>query len=291
MSYEIHEAALVFPLMEGKEFDALKEDIAERGLLEPIDLYEGKVLDGRNRVIACKELGIEPKIREADLNNGTSPVEFVIAKNLHRRHLTPAQRTVLALALMPRYSEEARQRQVEAGKRYGEKHPQEDSPPAGEPLTHKYEYRKAAKKAADAVNVGRSSVEAAIAIQKRDPHVIERMRAGELNVAQAAREVGLIGRGYGGGRPQTAGISNKKDKAGRNLPFIVYGKGDKWNEVIGPLIRYLSAWEKRGYEYTHLNPKEARRRLVLIEEIQFKLTAARLDLEQRAHQASLRVGG
>ncbi|MCD6295935.1 MAG: ParB N-terminal domain-containing protein, partial [Deltaproteobacteria bacterium] len=53
---EFHEIANMFPLMEGTEFDALVTDIKENGLLEPIWLYENKILDGRNRYRACQEV-------------------------------------------------------------------------------------------------------------------------------------------------------------------------------------------------------------------------------------------
>jgi hypothetical protein len=41
--------------------------------------------------------------------------EFVVSHNLHRRHLTTAQRAALALDLLPKLEEEARERQVEHG--------------------------------------------------------------------------------------------------------------------------------------------------------------------------------
>ena len=43
-------------------------------------------------------------------------MRFVIAKNLHRRHLTSSQRAVLALDVLPLLEAEAKERQVEAGK-------------------------------------------------------------------------------------------------------------------------------------------------------------------------------
>ena len=42
-----HPLADLLPLIGGVEFDRLVDDIAEQGLLNPITLYEGQVLDGR----------------------------------------------------------------------------------------------------------------------------------------------------------------------------------------------------------------------------------------------------
>src|SRR5262245_52265219 len=48
-SLKFHSASNLFPLMEGEEFDALVADIRKNGLLEKIDLYDGQIVDGRNR--------------------------------------------------------------------------------------------------------------------------------------------------------------------------------------------------------------------------------------------------
>lgn len=92
-SYEMHELCTAFPLMKNDQFMALVKDIRENGLLEPIVLYEGKILDGRNRYTACVNAMVEPRFEEYQGNN---PLRFVISKNLSRRHLDNSQRAMVA---------------------------------------------------------------------------------------------------------------------------------------------------------------------------------------------------
>ena len=77
-----HPLSELFPLVEGEEFDRLSADIKANGLLEPIWTYEDKILDGRNRWLACKNAGVEPKTREY---KGHDPVSFVVSMNIERR--------------------------------------------------------------------------------------------------------------------------------------------------------------------------------------------------------------
>jgi ParB-like chromosome segregation protein Spo0J len=93
MTYEFHPLADVLPLIEGAEFDRLVADIAEHGLLNPIVLRAGQILDGRNRDRACRAAGVQPRYVEFD---GKDPAAFVLSQNLARRHLGPSERAMVA---------------------------------------------------------------------------------------------------------------------------------------------------------------------------------------------------
>lgn len=267
---DAHPAATIFPLMNGDELNGLVEDVRAHGLLEPIVLCDGLVLDGRNRLRACELAEVEPRFETWE-PDGMTPTEWVVSHNLHRRHLTIAQRAALALDLLPRLEEEARERML-AGV------PSTDpSPKTG---------KGSEGRAAGLVRVGHSTVADAKAIQRRDDtgEVVDAMRAGDLNIAQAKREVGIESGSAGG-----AGIlSNGRNERGLDQP-VYYGAGDKWREATLPLTRYLNGWGKRGWRFGHVNPKEAGKRVQLIDQLIDQLQQARDDLEPRSHRARTTV--
>lgn len=109
--YEIHPAATIFPLAEDT-IPELAEDIRKNGLLDPIDLFEGKVLDGRRRLRACKLAGVEPRFREVATE---CPVTYALSKQT-RRDLTKADRSMAAARaekLRAKLAAEAKERRVE----------------------------------------------------------------------------------------------------------------------------------------------------------------------------------
>lgn len=88
-----HDLANAFPMMSDEEFAALVDDIDKNGLMHPVVMFEGKILDGRNRYEATQKLGIPH--REIKFS-GDDPAAFVASENLRRRHLTPTQLAVAA---------------------------------------------------------------------------------------------------------------------------------------------------------------------------------------------------
>ena len=90
--YRFHKLCLLFPQADQKTIDDIAADIQENGQNDPIILYEGQILDGRNRYLACQQIGVEPAFKQY---SGDEPLQFVVSKNLHRRHLNEAQRAML----------------------------------------------------------------------------------------------------------------------------------------------------------------------------------------------------
>jgi ParB-like chromosome segregation protein Spo0J len=96
LPFEVHPAANIFPMIKGAAFKELVDDIRENGINEPVVFWNGKLLDGRNRSMACIEIGIDPLDHAIDINPETDPVAFVLSANLHRRHLGETERETIA---------------------------------------------------------------------------------------------------------------------------------------------------------------------------------------------------
>ena len=96
--WEIHEAAFLFPPMQEQEYAELKEDIRKNGLQMPILTYKGKVVDGRHRLRACIELGIEPRFEELQATDD-SIMEIAFGINFHRRNLDSGAKAMAAAML------------------------------------------------------------------------------------------------------------------------------------------------------------------------------------------------
>lgn len=93
---KFHPYSEVFDLIEGAAFDDLVADIKAHGLHEKIWLYEGEILDGRNRFLACQRAKVKPQTR---VYRGKDPLSFVWSMNDKRRHQTDGQRVLSAAKL------------------------------------------------------------------------------------------------------------------------------------------------------------------------------------------------
>lgn len=151
--YFVHPVASKFPLLSEQEATELRESIKQNGQREPIKVTKDKVLvDGRNRLLACVALGIDPAV-EIVSGNEDAILKMVVDANIHRRHLTTSQRAALAAEIWQATGTTA-------------------------------------DKAAKALNVSRSSVTSAEKVNKKGTEELKSaVREGRVDVGTAARVV------------------------------------------------------------------------------------------------------
>lgn len=118
-AYAIHPAANMFPMLAEADLAALAEDIRVNGQGEPVVIWDGQVLDGRNRLAACELAGVEPLTRT--LKACPDPVAFVLSANLRRRHLRHIDRVRLAWLRKGHWQDVLKRRQAEAAQQTNEK--------------------------------------------------------------------------------------------------------------------------------------------------------------------------
>ena len=102
----VHPVLELIPSMRPEEYEPFKADIAEHGVIFPVEVDEhGVVLDGRERLRACRELGLDcPRVIRIGLSE-EEKFALVISLNLIRRHLSADQRACIAVELEPHLEE------------------------------------------------------------------------------------------------------------------------------------------------------------------------------------------
>jgi N6-adenosine-specific RNA methylase IME4 len=165
--YKFHPLADLFPLLSEGELQELANDIRERGLLEPIQLLDGMILDGRNRYAACMIARVEPVFVEFTEDDALG---FVISKNIHRRHLNESQRAVVAAKIA---------NMTHGGNRKPES--QEANLPLDPVVTQDI--------AADMLNVSARSIRSVKAIERDAPELIPQIESGNITVHEAQKEI------------------------------------------------------------------------------------------------------
>ena len=173
-----HPIADVWPMMDEAKIAELADDIRKNGQLVPVWLYEGKILDGRNRWAACKIAGIEPKTKEY---TGDEPTGFAVSLNDRRRHMNKGSLAAVAAELEPFFAADAKRRYEQTVGRPNKS--VEKVPPiiASQP--------KAREEAAKSVGVNDRYVQDAKKVKTEAPEVFERLKAGKITMQDAKREV------------------------------------------------------------------------------------------------------
>jgi ParB-like nuclease domain len=99
-----HELADLLPMIDGVNFENLKADIAKNGIIEPILIFEGRILDGRNRYRAAKALGqLMPEDFTTFEGTYAEAEAYVFSTNFLRRQMTNAQKQEVIRKMIEKY--------------------------------------------------------------------------------------------------------------------------------------------------------------------------------------------
>jgi hypothetical protein len=224
-----HPIADVWPMMDEAKLQELADDIRKNGQLVPVWLYEGKILDGRNRWAACKIAGVEPKTHEY---TGDTPTAFAQSLNEKRRHESASVRAAVAVELEPYFAEDAKRRQKQHG---GTAPGKPKTLPENVPEVKKGD-GDARKAAAVSVGVNDRYVSDAKKVKVEAPEVFERLKAGKITLQDAKREVAK--------KPTDDWRKDERDRQARvkdGITVVANASADKnliaWAEGKGIAVR------------------------------------------------------
>ena len=181
-----HPICLLIPSADEDELQDLTDDIRAHGLIDPIVLFEGMILDGRNRAAACERAGVAP--RYVQFGGGREDaLILVVSHNIKRRHLT---KQAVADALVAAEDFNLHYRLAEPG---GDKEAA-DAPEANSVIKITEPRTASSRKLAEAVAgmVSHVMIAATRKVkQKGEPELQEAVKRGRIGVQDAAKAADL----------------------------------------------------------------------------------------------------
>ena len=224
-------SALV-PEMSAIEWQEFIENVKKFGIRQPITINKDlTILDGRHRVRACKELGIEKITAIVNEMDEQQAIEYVRDTAIERRSLSVEQRLDIIFKcgdLMKGLAEEAKKRKIEGGEKGREikrsgltsQDTKPDKP------------KRTSEAIADMVGTSASSVNRFKRIRKESPEIYEEVVSGEKPILTAYKEL-----------PSVSGVSyesRKKNKGDSAMSMKVIIKAREIDNY--DFERALKSW-------------------------------------------------
>jgi hypothetical protein len=171
--YEFHPTAQIFPLLEPDSigFQELVESIRSNGLQNPITLFDGMILDGRHRFLACRLAKVEPRFETPEITGYIA--DFVLDQGV-RRSLTRTERQIASARYALAIAKEAKVRRT-----LGTSSPKRDEGA---------EYGRTSAKAAAKFGVSPRTVQRAADVVRYSPELAD-VEAGKVSLSAAAERV------------------------------------------------------------------------------------------------------
>ena len=175
--YDWHPYAALFPMLDDEELQKLADDIRQNGQLYPIILdNDSRVVEGRNRLVACRLAGVEPEFEARDLDDSDA-LALVIGANINRRHLTDSQRADIAAKLA----------NIQPGARKGNRNATKNEPADLPVCSDEAEPPVTQAAAAELLHVSERSVRSAAKVQRKGtPELQAAVQDGFVAVSKAA---------------------------------------------------------------------------------------------------------
>lgn len=173
---EIHDLCKLIPLAPEDVILRMTESIRLNGCFDPIKIFEGKILDGRTRQGVCVGLGVRPTYEQ--FHSHVSPMAYVKAMGIDRRHLSPSQIAAYGVnEVLPEIEKEARKRQLSALNNSDvEKVPQRES-------------GRSCELVAASLQTNPKYVQDAKNIKESHPELFEKILSGDLTISAAKKQI------------------------------------------------------------------------------------------------------
>lgn len=220
-----HPIACIFPMLGDEELQELADDIREHGQRVPIVFYEGMVLDGRNRWMACRLAGIEPVVEEFK-GSKQEALSYVWSLNKARRQLNSSQ---LAIAdakrakLDAEYAAEIEEMKRKAASNKGGDRKSELQKIVTPKSASEKQASSTDHKRAEAAGTNRTYIKAADAIVEKRPDLAKKIEAGELTIPQAKTEM-------------TRELKRQELKAKAEVAKQVFADQPKWTLINSDVL-------------------------------------------------------
>jgi hypothetical protein len=145
------------------------------------------LLDGRNRLRVCIELGIEPKIQHFDHSVGAA--QLVYDLNANRRNLSDEELVVIIAQLTVMiYAERGQTAQKEAGKQFHRGSPKSEPEKVAANSTQPFRAPTTTQKIAKDAGVSDHKARQAVAVVKHAPQLAEEVKRGRMPLKEAAKQ-------------------------------------------------------------------------------------------------------
>lgn len=223
---------LIPPLSED-ELKGLEEDIKADGCRDPLDVWDGTIVDGHNRFEICTRLKIPYKTNPIKFMCRTDAISWIIRKQIHRRNLPAPVRMELAKKLKPTIEAKAKENERKGG---GDKKPglQNLANPVEEPIDTRATIAKEAGVSPETFRKHEKIMESS------DEKVKSDYMAGNISNDKAYRQIS--GKG-----------EDAKPKKRKNQFESIEEKSPKENkllEVLAELRTMVLEEKKRGWKTT-----------------------------------------